>query len=63
MSAEGWPTVRTFPRSLSQAFADERACAIEHHRAVPVLDWVLGVALAIAIGITLALVIVHHIGG
>lgn len=26
------PTTRRHPRSLAEAFPDERACAIEHHR-------------------------------
>lgn len=29
----GWPTTRRHPRSLSEAFADERAPSVERHRA------------------------------
>jgi hypothetical protein len=27
-----WPTTRRYARSLSEAFPDERACAVEHYR-------------------------------
>jgi hypothetical protein len=36
----GWPTVRRHPRTLSEAFADSRAAAIERPRPRDkVLDW------------------------
>jgi hypothetical protein len=31
-TAEGWPTARRYPRSLSEAFADVRAPAIQCYR-------------------------------
>jgi hypothetical protein len=56
-----WPTTRRHPRSLAEAFPDERACAIEHHRALPVLDWVLGVLLAVAVAIGLGIALVDFV--
>ena len=61
MSAEGWPTVRVHPRTLAQAFADERACAVEHYRRPPLLDRTLGIALAIAVAVALGTLLATHI--
>jgi heme A synthase len=37
---DGWPTCRTYPRSLAQAFSDSRAPAIERPRPRDlVLEW------------------------
>jgi hypothetical protein len=48
-------TTRKFARSLSEAFPKDHACAIEHHRSHARIEWWAGVALAIALGVTLAL--------
>lgn len=50
------PTTRTYPRSLSQAFADERACAVEVHR--PVTNPLRDVLLAVLIGVAIAAALV-----
>jgi hypothetical protein len=61
MSESGWPTVRVHPRSMSQAFADERACAVEHYRRPPLLDRALGIALAIAVAVALGALLAMHV--
>lgn len=35
--AYGWPTVRSYPRTLAEAFPCERAQAVEPHIAPPLL--------------------------
>jgi hypothetical protein len=55
-----YPTSRRYARSLSEAFADERACAIEIYRR-PRVQWWLGVALAVAIGIVFGAVLVAFV--
>lgn len=55
-----WPTTRKHPRSLADAFPDERASWSEgwqRRRALLAAD----AALAVAIGVALALVIIHWI--
>jgi len=55
-----WPTTRKHPRSLADAFPDERASWSEGWQRRHTL-LVADVALAVAIGVALALVIVHWI--
>ena len=49
-------TTRRHPRSLSDAFPDVRAYAVEHYRA-PQWHRPAGVLLAVAIGVALAFVL------
>lgn len=55
-----WPTTRKHPRSLAEAYADVRACAIE---CPPRRRWswwtVADVALAIVAGIALAWALIY----
>lgn len=51
------PTTRKFPRTLQEAFPQERAYAIE--RSSRRMDAVGSVLLAVAIGLGLALALVH----
>lgn len=55
-----WPTTRKHPRSLADAFPSERASWSEGWQRRHTL-LVADVALAVAIGVALALVIVHWI--
>jgi len=55
-----WPTTRKYPRSLADAFPSERASWSEGWQRRHTL-LVADVALAVAIGVALALVIVHWI--
>lgn len=57
----GWPTTRRYARTLAEAFPCERAAAIEHHR-VSRSDRVLGVLLAVAIGVALAVLLAENLG-
>lgn len=54
------PTVRSFPRTMQQAFPRDprHAYPVEHYRRQR-FESVAGVLLAVAIGISLALVLVH----
>ena len=54
----GYPTSRRYPRSLAQAWPREHANPIEVHRRP---NRLLGVLMATAIGIALALTLVHHL--
>ena len=55
-----WPTTRKHPRSLADAFPAERASWSEGWQRRHTL-LVADVALAVAIGVALALVIIHWI--
>jgi hypothetical protein len=55
-----WPTARRYPRSLAEAFPHEHAYAVEIYRR-PRVQWWLGVALAIAIGVALGAVLVDFV--
>lgn len=48
-------TTKRYARRLSDAFPQDHACAIEHYRSNARIEWWAGVALAIALGVTLAL--------
>lgn len=50
------PTVRRFPRSMSEAFPDERAASVEIHR--PASTAIRDVLLAIVIGVGIAAALV-----
>lgn len=50
------PTIRRYPRSLAEAFADVRAPAVEIHR--PVSNTLRDVLLAVAIGVLIAAALV-----
>lgn len=52
-------TTKRYARSLSEAFPQDHACAIEHHRSHARIEWWAGVALAIAMGVTLGLLLVR----
>lgn len=47
MNSHGYPTTRRHPRSLAEAFPDERACAIERPapRRFDPVPWVAAVGL------------------
>lgn len=49
------PTCRRYPRSLADAFPDERAVAIEHYRAARSWRWSDRVIAALLVGVILAL--------
>lgn len=53
-----WPTTRRYPRTLAEAFPDERATWHDGWQRPVTHNWA-GRALAIAIGISLALVLVE----
>lgn len=48
------PTTRRYPRSLSDAFADERACAVEAFQREPlghrVVKWLSSILLVVILG-------------
>ena len=56
----GWPTSRRHSRALAEAFPAERAQCIEHY-AVPHADRWAGIALAIAIGVSLVLAVLWRL--
>lgn len=55
----GWPSTRRFARSLSEAFPDVRACAIEMPAGPTRRQRWLGALLAVAIGAGLTLTVVY----
>lgn len=48
-------TTKRYARSLSEAFPQDHAESIEHYTTSARIEWWAGVALAIALGVTLAL--------
>ncbi len=57
----GYPTTRRYPRTLAEAFPCDRAACVERYPHVTTRDYLLGCALAIVIGVTLALLIAMSI--
>jgi hypothetical protein len=51
-------TTRRHPRTLAEAFPDERACAVDAY-VQPAFDRWAGVALAVMLGISAAVLLVH----
>ena len=57
-----WPTTRRHPRTLAEAFPDERArCTEGNPHRVTRAERVGDTLLAVVIGIVLALVLVHYL--
>lgn len=48
-------TTKRFARSLSEAFPQDHAESVEHYTTSARIEWWAGVALAIALGVTMAL--------
>jgi hypothetical protein len=56
----GYPTTRRYPRSLAQAWPREHANPITHYRTNRTHP-AYSAMLAVAIGVVLALLLVHHL--